>query len=93
MSLPVETNVTIKSAALNPIAISLSTFGIPDEVWENAQIVLDTDPATVRTEDRELGKSLYFLPSSEITLSIKPVILYEDATFPVIICVEEESLG
>ncbi|MFQ5828446.1 MAG: hypothetical protein ACE5JD_04735 [Candidatus Methylomirabilia bacterium] len=79
MPLPAETRLTIKTAARGPVAISVSTFGFPQQLWDRARVVREVRPQ---------AKILRFPPTEEVLLTIKPVLVVSDFSFPVLVCVE-----
>lgn len=91
MSLPVETELTIKNNDPTPFSVSLSSFGLPEEIWQNYQVILETEPVSERLIEKPLQKVIRFSPTEKARIKIKPVILYQNATFPVIICVTTHS--
>lgn len=88
MSLPAQTQLTIRTAGRTPVAISVSTFGLPQEVWDGARVIREVRPQPERIEERPLAKVLRFPPIDEVVLTIKPVLVVSDFSFPVLVCVE-----
>ncbi|MFQ5893406.1 MAG: ABC transporter ATP-binding protein, partial [Nitrospinota bacterium] len=88
MSLPAQTQLTIRTAGRAPVAISVPTFGLPHQFWERARVVREVRPQPERIEERPLEKILRFPPIDEVVLTIKPVLVVSDFSFPVLVCVE-----
>lgn len=91
MSLPLETELTVKNAESKQLSISLSSFGIPEQVWQENRVILEVEPTPDSTQEQSLSKTLRFSAAKELTVKIKPVILYEGASFPVVICVRQSA--
>jgi len=88
MSLPVETKLTIKTPAQDSLFVSVSSLGLPQKVWEDTKVILATSSVYELVEKKKLSKILRFSPVEELTITLKPVIVYKDFSFPVIVCVE-----
>ena len=88
MSLPVETKLRIKNPTGDRLAVSVSSLGLPQKVWEDTEVILATSSAYEIVEEKKLSKILQFPPVKELALTLKPVIVYKDFSFPVIVCVE-----
>lgn len=89
MSLPVETKLTIKTPAQNSLLISVSSLGLPQKVWEDTEVILATSSAYEILEKKKLSNILRFPPVDELTIMLKPVIVYQGFSFPVIVCVDK----
>ncbi|MFQ5934552.1 MAG: hypothetical protein ACE5KI_07915 [Dehalococcoidia bacterium] len=88
MSLPAETRLIIRAAGRAPLAISVSSFGLPQQIWESAQVIRGVRPQPERIEQRPLAQILHFPPTDEVMLTIKPVLVVNKFSFPVLVCVE-----
>lgn len=88
MSLPVETKLRIKNPTGDRLAVSVSSLGLPQKVWEDTEVILATSSAYETVEEKKLSKILQFPPVEELAITLKPVIVYKDFSFPVIVCVE-----
>ncbi len=81
MSLPKQTDLRVNGAS--NLSISLSTFGVPEDAWHNADIVLASEPKPIREEKDELSLAMQF--GSEVkSLKFKPLFYYNGFRFPVL---------
>ncbi|MFQ5852389.1 MAG: hypothetical protein ACE5JU_17630 [Candidatus Binatia bacterium] len=88
MSLPVETELTIKNSARDRLALSVSSLGLPQKVWEDTEVILARSSTYEILEEKKLSKTLRFPPAEELRITLKPVIVYQGYSFPVIVCVD-----
>lgn len=101
MSLPRETELGVipggKAGAVAeapaPIRVTLRTIGLPVEIWQDFEPVLDVDPEPAVVREEGLSMGLQFPVVREVRMRIRPIIRYADATFPVLVCVDQGAAG
>lgn len=94
MSLPRETDLRVipgakAGAGAATIWGTLQTFGLPLEVWQDFEPVLDLEPEPLAVREEGLSQWLQFPVAQEVHMRIRPIIRYADATFPVLVCVDQ----
>ncbi len=82
MSLPRRTDLRITSN--KKTTVTLRPIGLPAEVWQGRKLLLAADPEPLARNADETGITLVF--GGDASLSLLPVIVYQNATFPVLVC-------
>ena len=83
MSLPRRTDLRVIGGTKT--IVTLRPIGLPETVWRAQAIVLSAHPEPLERDVDATGIRLILKPNTK--LSLRPVILYEQATFPVLVCV------
>ena len=71
--------------------VTLRPMGLPASVWQARELLFAADPKPLARSVDETGITLVF--GGGASLSLLPVIVHEDATFPVLVCVAFGDAG